>query len=51
MAVELQPAHPVAVRLLSSNFRNSEQEVQLCQAEACMALDGFDEWGSVAAFL
>lgn len=51
MAMELQPAHPVAGRLLSSNFGNSEQEVQLCQADACMALDVFDEWGSVEAFL
>lgn len=51
MAVELQAAHPMAVRLLSSNFRNSEQGVQLCWADACMVLDGFDEWGSMAAAL
>lgn len=51
MAVELQPAHPVAVRLLSSNFGNSEQGLQLCQADACVVLDGYDEWGSMAAAL
>lgn len=51
MALELQPAHPVAVGLLSSNFGSSEHGVQLCQADACMVLDEFDEWGSVAASL
>lgn len=49
MSVELQPAHLVAVRLLSSSFRNSEKKVQLCQADACMVFDGFGEWGFVAA--
>lgn len=29
---------------------NSEQEVQLCQADACMVLNGFDEWGCGSFF-
>jgi len=36
--VELQLAHPVAVRLLGSIFGNLKQGVQLCQAEICVVL-------------
>lgn len=36
--MELQPAHPVAVGLLSSIFGNLQQGVQLCQADLCVVL-------------